>query len=99
VQSFNPKDYLGTLKDRASKARITQQFQLLGLEIATTLRDLSHKALYIKYAKELGADKMLALAKDIAQRRDVANRGAYFMRVVQSMKAEAKNKQKTPRAE
>lgn len=94
MKTFDSTQYIKTLKDRASKGRVTQQFQLLGLEIATTLRDLSHKALYIKYAKEFGADKMLALAKDIAERRDVANRGAYFMRVVQSMKIGAKTKQK-----
>lgn len=99
METLDTGRYIKTLKDRASKARITKQFQLLGLEIATTLRDLSHKALYIKYAKELGADKMLALAKDIAERRDVANRGAYFMRVVQSMKAETKAREKTPKAE
>jgi len=86
METLDSNRYLKTLKERAGKARITQQFQLIGLEIATTLRDLSHKALYIKYAKEFGASKMLALAKDIAERRDVTNRGAYFMTVAQSLR-------------
>ncbi len=83
-------DYIGALKQRGAKARVTERFQLIGLEIAVTLQDLAHKALYIKYAKELGEQQMLSLAKDIAERRDVKNRGAYFMKVVKERRAATK---------
>lgn len=88
MDGISSKAYLAALKERGSKKRVTQEFQLIGLEIATTLHDLKNKALYIKYAKELGSDKVLALAKDVAQRRDVKNPAAYFMRVVQNLKEE-----------
>jgi len=87
MKTLNTSDYLRTIKDRGSKARVTQQFQLIGLEIAVALKDMSHKAIYIKYAKEFGAAKMLALAKDIAERRDVNNPGAYFMKMVKEWRA------------
>ena len=45
--------------------------------------DERHKALYIKLAKENDAERLLALAKDIAERKNVQNKGAYFMRVWQ----------------
>jgi hypothetical protein len=86
VQPLNTGGYLQGLKDRSQKARVTQRFQLIGLEIATALHDLSHKAIYIKYAKELGEERMLSLAKDIAQRRDVKNPGAYFMSMVKELR-------------
>ncbi len=78
--------YINELKKRSAKARVTQQFQFIGLEIAMVLKDLPHKALYIKYAKEYNPEKLLALAKDVASRRDVKNPGAYFMRMVSEMK-------------
>lgn len=74
---------MSRLKDRGVKARVTQQFQLIGLEVATALKDFAHRAIYIKYAKELGSDRVLALAKDIASRRDVKNHAAYFMKMIQ----------------
>lgn len=88
MEGISSKAYVAALKERGAKKRVTQEFQLIGLEIATTLHDLKNKALYIKYAKELGSDRVLALAKDIAQRRDVKNPAAYFMRVVQHLDEE-----------
>lgn len=82
MRNLATNDYLDKLRTRAKQARVTQQFQLIGLEIATALKDLTHKALYIKYAKEFGSEKMLALAKDVAGRRDIKNPAAYFMKVV-----------------
>lgn len=82
MQTISKGDYVSKLKDRGASARVTQQFQLIGLEIATALKDFSHKALYIKYAKEFGSQRMLSLAKDIAERRDVKNPAAYFMRMI-----------------
>lgn len=86
MQNVRPDGYVERLRARAKQGRITQQFQLIGLEIATALKDLAHKALYIKYAKELGPDKVLALAKDVASRRDVKNPAAYFMKVMKELR-------------
>ena len=78
----NGNDYLQTLKTRAKESHVHRKFQLVGLEIADLLHDRAHKTLYIKLAKERGADRLLAIAKDISERKDVKNRGAYFMRVI-----------------
>ncbi len=82
MDGLNKSGYLKTLQERAAKRNITQEFQLIGLEIAVVLHDLEHKSIYIKYAKAYGSDKMLALAKDIASRRGVENPAGYFMTVV-----------------
>jgi TnpA family transposase len=87
MKSVRPSNYLETLKSRGAKNRVSQSFQLVGLEIATILKDMPHKALYIKFAKEYNPGQLLALAKDVAERREVKNRGAYFMRVVHELKS------------
>jgi hypothetical protein len=78
-------NYMEALKKRSKDARVTRQFQFIGLEIATILHDLEHKALYIKLAKQYNPDTLLALAKDVRDRRDVKNYGAYFMSLVASL--------------
>lgn len=84
--NIDHKSYRALLAQRAAKKRINHQFQLIGLEIAVILGDLAHKSLYMKYAKEYGSDRMLALAKDVAERRDVDHKAAYFMRVLENMR-------------
>ena len=76
--------YLKELARRGKESHVYRKYQLMGLEIAQTLRDERHKALYIKLAKEGDADRMLALAKDVASRDDVKNKGAYFMAILKS---------------
>ncbi len=78
----NRLKYLAELKRRAKESHIYRKYQLTGLEIADILNDRSHKSLYIKLAKEKNARRLLEIAKDIAERKGVKNRGAYFMRVV-----------------
>ena len=56
-----------------------RKHQLFGLEIAQILNDEEHKSLYIKLAKERGAEELLGLAKSIADRKSIKNKGAYFM--------------------
>jgi len=92
MKSIAAKEYAAALQERGKKARVTQQFQMIGLEIATILRDFEHKAIYIKYTKELGSERMLMLAKDVASRRDVKNRGAYFMKVAKEYREKIKSK-------
>ena len=75
-------NYLKNLKQRGKDSHVYRKFQLLGLEIAQVLEDEKHKSLYIKLAKEHGGDKMMRLAKDVAERRGIKNKGAYFMKVL-----------------
>jgi len=74
--------YITELKRRAKESHVYRNYQLTGLEIADILHDRSHKSLYIKLAKEGNARRLLAAAKDVAERKDVKNPGAYFMKVV-----------------
>jgi len=74
--------YLSKLKERRSESKAYRKFQVLGLEIAKTLLDEKHKALYIKLAKEHSPEKLLSLAKEIAEKKHIKNKGAYFMKIL-----------------
>ena len=74
--------YVAELKRRGKESRVYKKYQLLGLEISQLLADEKHKALYIKLAKEHGGDKMMQIAKEVAERRGIKNKGAYFMKVI-----------------
>ena len=73
--------YLKELARRSKESRIYRKYQLTGLLIAEILHDEKHKALYIKLAKEGNGERLLALAKDVAERKNIKNKGAYFMRL------------------
>lgn len=75
-------EYLKTLQDRASKSHIYRKYQSTGLEIAELLDDHEHVALYMKLAKTKNGDLLIQIAKDIATRENVKNKGAYFMRII-----------------
>lgn len=76
------KDYLKTLEERGKESKVYKDFQLIGLEIADLLHDQAHRALYIKLAKKHGGSKLMAIAKDISERKNVENKGAYFMTLI-----------------
>ena len=80
------KGYIEKLKKRALKSRVYRKYQLIGLEIARFLEDEKHKSLYIKLAKEGKPEKLLRIAKEIAERKNVKNKGAYFMKLLQIIK-------------
>jgi hypothetical protein len=71
--------YLKTLKQRGADSRVYEKHQLIGLELAKLLGDEKHKSLYIKLAKQYGGDRLMQIAKDVADRKEVKNKGAYFM--------------------
>lgn len=75
-------EYVKLLKKRRRESRVYREYQLAGLEIAEILGDRGHAALYIKLAKERNGRELLRLAKEIAEKKEVKNRGAYFMRIV-----------------
>jgi hypothetical protein len=78
--------YVKELKRRGKESHVYRKYQLIGLEISQILHDEKHKALYIKLAKEDNGDRLLGLAKDIAERVNVKNKGAYFMSVLKNPK-------------
>ena len=82
--------YLDELRRRGKESHVYRKYQLLGLEIAKILDDEKHKALYIKLAKEGVPDELMALAKRIAENKEVKNRGAYFMTLVANLRKETK---------
>ncbi len=81
--ALEKSDFLAKLKDRAKETRVSREFQLTGLEIADILKDRKHKALYIKLAKQSPHPQdLIRLAKEVAEKKDVKRRGAYFMAIV-----------------
>jgi hypothetical protein len=76
-------DYLKGLAARKETSKVYSAHQEVGLELARILHDRFNKALYIKLAKtHTDHQRLLMLAKDIASRQGVTNRGAYFMRLL-----------------
>lgn len=82
LQRLTTGPYFDRLAERAKKSRAYTPHQALGLEIAEILRDRAHKALYIKLAKEHNPERLLRLAKSVAERPQVKKRGAYFMKLL-----------------
>ncbi|MEK7479600.1 MAG: hypothetical protein AAB634_03655 [Patescibacteria group bacterium] len=81
MRKASREDYLATLRERQKESHVYQPFQQTGLDVAKILGDMKHKALYIKLAKEHNPQALLSLAKDVAERQGVKNKGAYFMKV------------------
>ena len=79
-------DYKELLKKRAKESRVYTSYQMTGLLLAEILNDESHKSLYIKLAKGGDMNKLIRLAKSVAEKKDIKNRGAYFMRLLQLAK-------------
>jgi len=75
-------DYTKELKKRAKDSHIYQSHQLVGLEIAKLVEDDSHKSLYMKLAREHGSQRLFELAKRVAEKKSIKNKGAYFMRIL-----------------
>jgi len=86
------KKYKEELERRKKQSKVYKSYQLTGLTIADILGDRKHKSLYIKLCKEYGENKMIMLAKDVAERENVKNLGGYFMEVFTRMAAEGKFK-------
>jgi len=86
------KDYLETLKKRSKESRVYKKFQMTGLMIAQILEDDKHKSLYIRLAKKYDEHKLITTAKGVAERKNIKNKGAYFMKVFYSEINKKKNK-------
>jgi hypothetical protein len=79
-------DYIALLRERGKESHVYRKFQLVGIEIAQILQDEEHKSLYIKLAKEYHNAWLLRLAKEVAERGNVRNKGAYFMKLLNEEK-------------
>lgn len=77
-----PKNYEKKLVRRAKESHIYRDYQFTGIELSKILADEKHKALYIKLAKDMDAKHLMMLARSIAERRDIKNKGAYFMKML-----------------
>ena len=76
------KAFLETLRERAKKSKVYRPYQLTGLELSEILEDEKHKALYIKLAKERDPQDLMQLAKEVRERKNIKNKGAYFMKLL-----------------
>ena len=85
------KGYLDLLKERVADSRVYFRHQSVGLELAEILKDESHKSLYMRLAKNYDHQALIGLAKDVADRKNIDNKGAYFMKLLAGLK---KNKKK-----
>ena len=85
MRKLKEDGYIMRLRNRKKKSGAGTSHQLTGLVLAEVLADKGRKskAIYIKLAKEYDNSALMALAKDVASRDGVRNKGAYFMRVFQ----------------
>ena len=79
-------DYKELLKKRGRESRVYWAHQMTGLMLSEILNDESHKSLYIKLAKDYGMDKLIKLAKLVTEKKNIKNKGAYFMRMLKGRK-------------
>jgi len=79
------RKYLEVIKARAKTSRVYKKYQSTGLALAEILEDRSHKAIYMRLAKNHDEQQLMNLAKVIADKKGVRNKGAYFMRLVQTL--------------
>lgn len=82
--SVSDPGYLKTIRERKEKSKVYRKHQLMGLTLAEILEDPGHKSFYMKLAREMDPDRLIQLAKDVASRTGVKNKGAYFMRLLHS---------------
>ena len=76
------EEYLKNLQEKSETSRVHHRHQFVGLQLAEILNDPEHKSLYIKLAKTQDREKLLRLAKTVAENPKIKNRGAYFMKLL-----------------
>jgi len=93
IKSSGSEKYIKGLRQRAKESHVYKKYQMTGIMLAEILSDPAHTSLYIKLAKENDNEKLMQIAKDISERKDVKNKGAYFM---YSLTNEKKNGTRNP---
>lgn len=81
----NGKNYFDILKERAKKSRVYKTHQETGLILADLLDDQEHKSLYMKLSKLYNNQELIGLARNLSERRNIKNKGAYFMKILKSL--------------
>ncbi|MDI6734493.1 MAG: hypothetical protein QMD50_03345 [Patescibacteria group bacterium] len=84
MKQTSKEDYIKILKERMKILKVYSVYQMTGLSIADLLEDRAHKSLYMKLAKKYNNDWLMRLARDVASRNNIQNKGAYFMKLLQS---------------
>ncbi len=84
-------EYIKTIRERSKKNRVYSKHQSVGLMLSYILSDEDHKSLYMKLAKSHDETRLLSLAKDISEKKNIKNKGAYFMKVLSLNDHEAQN--------
>lgn len=84
-------EYFGILKERSKHSRVYKPHQLTGLNLAEILEDPEHKSLYMKLSKTYDNGELIRMAKDLAERKNVENKGAYFMKLLKLSDLKQKN--------
>ncbi|MBI4991870.1 MAG: hypothetical protein HZB99_01515 [Candidatus Harrisonbacteria bacterium] len=77
-------EYLELLRDRSKKSRVYKPHQMTGLSLAEILNDPEHKSLYMRLSKIYDNNELIRLAKNVAERKNIDNKGAYFMKVLKA---------------
>lgn len=77
--------YFETLRDRAKKSRVYKPYQMTGLMLAEILDDAEHKSLYMRLSRQYDSSDLLRLAKNLEERKNIQNKGAYFMRMIKTL--------------
>lgn len=83
-------EYLKEIAERTKKNRVYRKYQSTGLALAEILEDQEHKSLYIRLAKQYDEEKLMTMAKNVAEGKDIRNRGAYFMKLLKEARKEKK---------
>ena len=78
--------YIKLLEERSKTSKVYKPYQLTGLFLAELLEDQDHKSLYIKLAKNYDNTELMIAARNIADRENIQNKGAYFMRMLKELK-------------
>ncbi len=79
------KDYFRVLKDRSKTSKVYKPYQMTGLMLAEILDDKEHKSLYMRLSKLYDNSDLLKLAKGLEERRNIQNKGAYFMKMLKGL--------------
>ena len=77
-------EYFGVWKERSKKSRVYKPHQLTRLSLAEILEDPDHKSLYMKLSKIYDNGELIRMAKTLADRNNIENKGAYFMKILKA---------------
>lgn len=70
---------------------VSQEFQIYGYQIAERLNDLAHKALYIKYAKEIPREILEKVVSFVLDYPNARSKGKLFMFKLKELRQKAKD--------